>query len=196
MSFWILTPSCRVVSRTSVQIITDLELQEETNKRKLTAFDDAVKGYLRDYNHALNDGSKSEPYDWSTHPFDDDPDFREEFDNGINNPEVKEADELFTPDTYDQYLQMQLALPQGDSLEPRMARVTKRLKESNGIPIGTANQNPLLDFRMYEVESVDGEKASLTANYIAENLFALVDDEGNQHVLMNESLTIEQTGPN
>ena len=33
MSFWVLTPSCRVVSRTSVQRITNLELQEETNKR-------------------------------------------------------------------------------------------------------------------------------------------------------------------
>ena len=75
MSCWILTPSCRVVSRTSVQRITNLELQEETNKRKLTAFDDAVKGYLRDYNHVLKDDSKSEPYDWSTHPFAVDPDF-------------------------------------------------------------------------------------------------------------------------
>ena len=98
------------------------------------------------------------------------------------------------PDTYDQYLQMELALPQGDSLEPRMARVTKRLKDSNGIPIGTADQNPLLDTRMYEVELVDGEKASLTANYIAENLFAQVDDEGNRHVLMKEIIDYRTNG--
>ena len=39
---------------------------------------------------------------------------------------------------------------------------------------------------MYEVEFADGEKASLAANYIAENLFAQIDDEGNQQVLMNE----------
>ena len=39
---------------------------------------------------------------------------------------------------------------------------------------------------MYEVEFVDGEKASLVANYIVENLFAQVDDEGNRQVLMNE----------
>ena len=161
-------------------------MQEETNKRKLTAFDDAVKGYLCDYNHVLNDDSKSEPYDWSTHPFADGPDFQEEFDNAVNNPEVKEADELFTPDTYDHYLQMELALPQGDSLEPRMARVTKRLKDSNCITIGTADQNPLLDTRMYEVEFADGEKACLMAKYIAENLFAQADDVGNRHVLMNE----------
>ena len=186
MSFWILTPSWCVVSRTSVHRITNLELQEETNKRQMTAFDDAVKGYLRDYNHVLNDGSKPELYDWSTHPFEDDPDFQEEFDNATNNPDVKEADELFTPDTYDQYLQIVLAMPQSDSLEPRLARVTKRLKDANGIPIGTADQNPLLDTRMYEVEFTDGEKASLAANYIADNLFAQVDDEGNCQVLMNE----------
>ena len=194
MSFWVLTPSCRVVSRTSVQRITNLELQEETNKRRMTAFDDAVKEYLRDYNHVLDDGGKPEPYDWSTHPFDDDPDFQEEFDNAVNNPEVEEADELFTPDTYDQYLQMELALPQGDSLEPRLARVTKRLKDASGIPIGMADQNPLLDTHMYEVEFADGEKASLAANYIAENLFAQVDDEGNHQVPMNEIIDYRTNG--
>ena len=160
----------------------------------MTAFDDAVKGYLHDYNHVLNDGSKPEPYDWSTHPFEEDPDFQEEFDNAVNNPEVKEADEVFTPDTYDQYLQMELALPQSDSLDPRLTRVTKRLKDANGISIGTANQNPLVDIRMYEVEFADGEKASLAANYIAKNLFAQVDDEGNHQVLINEIIDYRTNG--
>ena len=102
-----------------------MELQEETNKRQMTAFDDAVKEYLRDYNHVLNDGGKSQPYNWSTHLFEDDPDFQEEFEDAMSNPEVKEADELFTSDTYDQYIQMELALPQEDSLESRLAKVTK-----------------------------------------------------------------------
>ena len=61
---------------------------------------------------------------------------------------------------------MELALPQSDSLEPQLARVTKQLKDTNGIPIGTADQNPLLDTCMYEVEFADGEKASLAANYL------------------------------
>ena len=67
-----------------------------------------------------------------------------------------------------------------------MARVTKRLKDANGIPIGNADDNPLLDMRMYEVEYLDGECASLSANHIAENLYAQVDDEGNRQVLMKE----------
>ena len=81
---------------------------------------------------------------------------------------------------------MELAIPQGDSLEPRLARVMKRLKDANVLPIGLANENPILDTRMYEVQYHDGEKASLAANNIAENLFAQIDDEGNRQVLMDE----------
>ena len=105
----------------------------------------------------LNSGGKSEPYDWLTHPFEDDPNFQEMFEDAMSNPDVKEADELFAPDTNNQYLQMELTLQQGDSLEPRLAKVTKRLKDANGIPIGMADQNPLLDTQMYEVEFADGE---------------------------------------
>ena len=36
------------------------------------------------------------------------------------------------------------------------------------------------------MEFADGEKASLVAKYIAENLFTQIDDEGNRQVLMNE----------
>ena len=92
------------------------------------------------------------------------------------------------------YVNMELALPQGDSLEPRMARVTKRLKDANRIPIGTADNNPLLDMRMYEVEYSDGERASLSANHIAENQFAHVDDEGNRQVLMKEIIDYHTNG--
>ena len=81
---------------------------------------------------------------------------------------------------------MELAIPQGDSLEPRLARVTKRLKDANGLPIGLANENPILETRMYEVQYIDGEKASLAANSIAENLFAQIDGDGNRQVLMDD----------
>ena len=161
MSFWVLTPSCKVVSRTSVQRVTQLEMGEEATWKRTAAFDETIKLRLRDHAHTLEEDGKVEPFDWSTHPFSDDPDFQEEFNSITSNEEVKDDDDHFTPDTYDTYLNMELALPQGDSLEPRMARVTKRLKDANGIPIGTADDNPLLDTRMYEVEYLDGERASV-----------------------------------
>ena len=47
---------------------------------------------------------------------------------------------------------------------------------------------------MYEVEFTDGEKASLAANYIAETLFAQVDDKRNHQVLMNEIIDYRTNG--
>ena len=105
----------------------------------------------------------------------------------VSNSEIIDADEEFTPDTYDdRYLNMELALPRGDNPKPQYTNVTKRLRDANGIPTGAANENPILDSHMYEVEYQDGTKASLAANYIAEILFAQVDQEGNRHVLLDE----------
>ena len=73
--------------------------------------------------------------------------------------------------------------------------MTKRLRDKDGLPIGTAHDNPILDTRVYEVEFPDGHtKASLSANAIAENLFAQVDDEGNRHVLFDEVVTHRTNG--
>ena len=58
---------------------------------------------------------------------------------------------------------MELAMPR-ESDGPEYARVTKRLKDAKGLPIGTANDNPILDTRMYEFEYLDGYKQSLAAN--------------------------------
>ncbi len=51
----------------------------------------------------------------------------------------------------DTYLNMELALLCGES-GAEFARVTKRLRDENGLPIGTANDNPILDIRIYEVK--------------------------------------------
>jgi hypothetical protein len=40
----------------------------------------------------------------------EDEDFQTEFNRVFDNPEVKEADEDFTPDTFDNYLHMELSI--------------------------------------------------------------------------------------
>ena len=67
-----------------------------------------------------------------------------------------------------------------------MAKVVGRKRDANGRPKGTANNNPLLDSREYVVEFPDGHHETLTANTIAENLFASCDHEGHRHVLLDE----------
>ena len=93
---------------------------------------------------------------------------------------------MFAPEIMDNtYMNMEVAVPQ-DTDRPDFACLPKRLKDSNGLPIGKANENPIFDTRVYEVEYVDGHKASLTANAIAKNMFAEVEDEGNRHVLFDK----------
>ncbi|KAI2503175.1 Reverse transcriptase (RNA-dependent DNA polymerase) [Fragilaria crotonensis] len=67
-------------------------------------------------------------------------------------------------------------------------KVIKRLRDDKGNPVGTANVNILLDSRAYEVEFINGHVEELTANIIAENLIAQVDDEGCRQMMLEEIL--------
>ena len=186
MSYWILTVNYTVTARMTVQRVTSLEMQSTHMRERVQAFDEAIRAKIKDSDHTILEGGKTQPYDWTDHPFEEDPDFTEKFLKVISNNKLKEVDETFTPDVYDTYLNMELAIPQGDSLEPRLARVTNQLKDANGLPIRLADENPILDTRMYKVEYLDWERASLAANNIAKNLFTQIDDEGNRQVLMDE----------
>ena len=182
MCFHILTQTGKVISRSTVQRVTELEKSTAATKDIFAQFDLAISNKLKLIDRGYS-GDKPNPEDW-TDLFDEDEDFREEFQNIYNNKDIPEADD-FTPEVLeDTYLNMELVLPR-DSEGPEFARVTKRLRDANGIPIGTADDNPILDSRVYEVEFADGYKASLTANAIAENLFSQVDDEGNRFVMLD-----------
>jgi hypothetical protein len=103
----------------------------------------------------------------------------------FDNPDVKEADNDFDPDSYDGCVNMELLLDRPGA-EPELARVTKRLKDKDGKPIGAANgNNPVLDTRLCEVEHQDGHKSAMAANTIAENLFSQVDGDGHRHVIFD-----------
>ena len=86
----------------------------------------------------------------------------------FNNPDVKEIDNIFTSNSYYQYVNMKLTLDQG-GYRHELSRVKKRLKYANVRPIGVANDNPILDSRIYEVEYNDSHTASLAANPSVDN---------------------------
>ena len=54
------------------------------------------------------------------------------------------------------------------------------MRDANGLPIGTAHDDPILDIQIHEAEHQDGHKASLAANAIAMNVHARFNDEGNR----------------
>ena len=111
-----------------------LELKEEANRKRADAFDTLIKDLVWDSTHVIIDGARNQPQDWTAYPLEDNVDFHNKFNNMVSNSEVEEADQQFTLDVYnDMYLWMELALPQEDSLEPRMAKVTKRMRDTDGI---------------------------------------------------------------
>ena len=63
-------------------------------------------------------------------------------------------------------------------------RVIGRKRDAYGNPTGRSNPNPILDTQEYQVEFGDGEVSELTANVIAESIYASCDDKGNEYLLM------------
>lgn len=113
MSFWVLTSSGKVLSRTTVQRVTQLETQIEENKTRMQDFTDQLTARIGGNDivaHDENGNVTLDIDDWDDPAFD--PEFVQEFGRTISDPAIKEADQLFTPDTFDDtYLNMELALP-------------------------------------------------------------------------------------
>ena len=66
-----------------------------------------------------------------------------------------------------------------------LGRVTKRARDSDGNPLGTAHETSILDTRQYIVEFNDGDEAELSANVIANNMYSQCDPDGNQYFLLD-----------
>ena len=155
-----------------------MEIQLDDTILRRNEYDRLIGERLGNADNYIENG-KVTPGDWIDEA-NFDTEFQEDFEKVTNDPKVLDTDAEFTPDAYDDiYLNMELALPRSGG-EVEFALVVKRLWDKDGLPIGTANNNPILDTRVYEVEFPDRHRASLAANIIAENLFAQVDPEGNR----------------
>ena len=104
--------------------------------------------------------------------------FLDDYSRVINDPELIGEDDKQTedPHTANSYIGMEVGLPRGTGEEIERAIVQKRVMDQTGNPISKYHNNPLLDSRLFEVEYIDGGTEAFTANIIAENLLAQVDD--------------------
>lgn len=181
MCYYVLTRTGQVISRSTCQHVTREELLTDDVKTRTATINDEINGRLADANHVIihQDDNRFFIEDRG------DPDDEEEAEviALAEDPQIPEADE-FTPDTYDEYIGSQILLPGKDG--QIMGKVTKRLRGPDGNPIGRRNTNYLLDTRKYEVELSDGTTGEYFANVIAENLFAQVDAEGRQYMILDE----------
>jgi hypothetical protein len=82
-----------------------------------------------------------------------------------------------TPEVGDNYVGAKIMLPRRGVMQK--GRVTQRMRYPDGHPNGRANVNPVLDSQSYIVEFDDNDQTKLTANLIAESMYAQCDLEGN-----------------
>jgi hypothetical protein len=169
LCYYILTDTARPIVRSSVQPLTRSELNNEN-----------IKSDIRDLNQKIIDHIGEVEIPDLPVELQDDYDIYEPMEPEASKPEIGD----YTPEAYDALIAAELMLPKGDILTS--AKVVARKRDADGNPIGIANQNPILDTLIYEVQFPDGHTESYAANIIVENMYAQVDHEGNQFLLLDE----------
>ena len=98
---------------------------------------------------------------------------------------IDDRPEADDEEVIDEYLTCELIMDVGSGNE-RKGQVNKRSQGHGGEPIGVAHLNPLFDTREYDVKFTDGSIEKYSANIIAKNMFAHVDDEGREHLIIKD----------
>ena len=80
---------------------------------------------------------------------------------------------------------MKLLLPRGGTLARR--QVTERKRDHKGNVIVISNANPILDTWEYEAKFEDGDVTELTANAIAESMYAMCNEKSD-HILLFDAI--------
>ena len=68
---------------------------------------------------------------------------------------------------------------------PQRGKVTSRKRDHNDDPIGLAHDNHILDTREYVICFDDGDEAELSANLIAESMYANCYPDGRQYFIFD-----------
>ena len=154
--------------------LTEAERVSPLLNKEMEAFDVLI---TKRFGEGIESKDKISDYyeDWD----DDEPNYQVYEDDNEPAFEMPEADEI----DYDKYLNAEVLLPQGD--EMKAGTVKTRLKDKDGNVVGSSNDNPILDTRIYEVVFPDGNTQSYAANEIATNMYSQVDTEGYRYQLMS-----------
>ena len=202
MSFWILPVSGIPISCVTVQRLTRAEKTTNEWKERMKDFDEKIAKRLDIKGSDLSQ-MVSNVHGWNKLSIlEEDPEFMEEFNRVINdakvphgaNDDVNDREDKVSvvpmddkePVHEDSYINMEIGLPRGDDDSLMHAIVKKQKVDNEGNAVGIASNNPLTDTRAYEIEFIDGTTEVITANIIAENLLAQVDEEGHRQMMLDE----------
>ena len=167
MSQWILRVDGRIIARQTVRPLTPDEYSSKIEQTKRQAFDENIRRTLGDSWSKPPDDPAPDDF----HPYEDD-------DDGVAHT-MLETDDL----QYDKLVNAEVLLPHRDKVSH--ATVIGRTKDSDGNEKGRTDDNPMLNTAVYDVLFPDGAIKQYSANIIAENMWAQVDAEGNQYLVLD-----------
>jgi hypothetical protein len=184
LCYWLLKENGQVLSKTTVQHVTELDVQVDTVKARITAYDTALTERLNDANFRIETDEDNafftldmdDMYDDTVVPTDQNA-------HTVDVDDVLPAEDP-TEDAFDTLLNAEVMVSEGG--EQLLGTVTKRARGPDGLPIGTRHENSARDSRLYEIRLPDGSSRELTHNLIAENLFSQCDSEGRQFQIIKE----------
>ena len=117
MSYWVLPKSGIPISRTTVQRVTHLETKTYANRNRFKHYDTTI---TERFHEVYTQESSSEPSSdklnmemWIELPYGD-KNFQKKISRVFDNTNVKEYDDQFTLDSYDNYINMELEFDQGE----------------------------------------------------------------------------------
>ena len=191
MSYWILPKSGEPISCVTVQRLTNLQQQTERYQELMKEFQEKITARWSDARQItgidlLGDSALGNVLSLDN----EDDEFISEFSRVIEDHDLKDIDDIRPDDpefgTPDPYIDMELSIRPNEEETAHFARVKRRSTDDEGKPLGRPSNNPLTDHRLYDVEFLDGRIQTMSANVIAENLIAQVDDDGRRHLFLDE----------
>jgi hypothetical protein len=190
MCYWVLPESGIPITRTSVQHVTIEDMRNPELLVKMDRMKAALNKRLDDtnfqneYDGNFFDDIEEVPSRIDVMAYGDGTKTPSDTDYGDMNESVRKEEDDIDDDAYDKYIGAEVTFETGEG--PMRATVKRRATEIDGTPIGHMHMNPLLDTREYEIEFEDGTTDRYLANSIAENIYAQLDTEGHQHIIIKD----------
>ena len=138
MNYWVLPASRIPMSRKTVQRVTHLEPETEQCKKFFEVYNRAIADRFNEVYIEGNfiDNPKNKPnIELLEELAGDDQIFHEEFAIVITNKNIPEDDDIFDPEEFDNYINMEIVLDRHND-RPEFGRFNTRIKEKDGRQIG------------------------------------------------------------
>ena len=199
LAYYVLNDKGKVVIRSTVSPLSDNESNSPAIKEQMLFFSKSMESFIGNFTRSTQDNyvlCDDDPY---ANIFEDDHlddeditlQERDEQDHIIDRPEA-DAYDFDAPymEANDKFVGTSIPLPHASG-EKMEATVKHRKRNHDGTLRGTANDNPILDTREYEVEFADGSYAEYSANTLTENLYDHIDEHGNSHSILSSIIDHE-----